>query len=142
MASCKPQFCSHCNNRICLLTHEQEFDKGFPECFSTLLDTVKVAPLVTVRSFPVESIANVDWIDELDLSRAYRRLVDVHDGTLALSSISHNLLDVVLRGEGAVAGTVTPIDRGTIERVLKIHAGPIPGVLQHASICSSYHFHA
>lgn len=95
-----------------------------------------------LSNYFAENIANKDWMHELDLERAYRRLTDLYDNapnqppTPSLTKHT-SLLDIIRAGvphEYSKEEAIMPLDMHLIEDALKMNAGPIPGV-HHLSLC-------
>lgn len=80
----------------------------------------------------MDRLAQVNWLEELDLAKAYRRLVNYEEPeTIAFRSTAHtNLLSVVLKQSMSSNSVpeLIPLDYNFISKTLKINGGPIPGV--------------
>ncbi|PJF18878.1 hypothetical protein PSACC_01288 [Paramicrosporidium saccamoebae] len=74
-----------------------------------------------------ECIANVDWLEQLDLRRAFTRLQNAPEQQVPWKVSSASLLQVVL--SGADSQPIRPLDPQHVSSTLKLHAGPIPGVI-------------
>jgi hypothetical protein len=80
--------------------------------------------------------ANIDWLERLDLKRSLQKLNSFYDpiftaNTLHAPPSGESILEIILHAEGAAAdySNVETIDGNAIAAAMKMHAGPIPGVL-------------
>lgn len=84
-------------------------------------------------------MANIDWIDELDLRRAYNKLQNMTDFSLPWTNNTSgaSILEAVLKGNDSLQQPIKPFDIQIVERAMRMTAGPIPGV-RHYSFIYNY----
>ena len=89
-----------------------------------------------ISTINVESIASIDWIEQLDLRRAYNKLHAASDFTVPWPTTASKLLDVLAQPD--MHESIRPFEESYLEGALKMHAGPIPGVSPFQLIFISY----